>query len=516
MRIQMKDRFRKLASLICRWPISVLATGIYAYLPTFFMPVISSDEAGWATMARYIFSGLFYERISDNKPPLHFQIHWLASFGETSHLSLKIFIVLWTCFGALGLYKALLFFTEKSAAQFGAFLFTLFSGAVTYGAYSGERIITPLCIWATFLALSAKSFPTLRQLLREFSVGLVIGAAFQVKQTALVLALPSIWILTLSSRSVPHFIRRLLMVSFGGISISWLSWTLVGVPFSTIWREAFQMNFTYVQVANALTPEAFKDLLGNIVLILCVEYLPLILAVGFTCYHYCRQRPRAGGTWRSHLSSPATIALVVLVSSILCLSVGGRFYQQYFSVLLPSLCVFAVISSQWKAIRKTLIISGLVLITSLHVFTTARQLTNQNRNWNDEVVQLIERIRADTTVADKIWISNSLYSAYWMTGREPAVRYLYFLQVLNYVDPCRAPDSAMVENSTNQNFQKLMRDLQQNSPKIIFWTQNPRNNCSDRIKISNFPTLKAFIEENYDQVSATPLGLYFMRRAKNI
>ncbi len=514
--MQMSELFRKIANVIRGWPISILVTAIYAYLPTFFIPVISSDEAGWATMARYIFSGSFYERISDNKPPLHFQIHWLASFGETSHLSLKIFIVLWTCFGALGLYKALLFFTEKSAAQFGAFLFALFSGVVTYGAYSGERIITPLCIWATFLSLSAKYFPTSRKFAKEFGIGLIIGAAFQVKQTALLLALPSIWILTISSRSLLQFIGRFLMVSLGGVFISWMSWTLVGVPFSTIWREAFQMNFTYVQVANALTPKAFKDLLGNIVLILCVEYLPLILALGFTCYHYCRQRSATDCTWHSRLSSPATIALVVLISSVLCLSVGGRFYQQYFSVLLPSLCAFAVISSEWKVIRKTLTISGFVLITSLHIFTTARQLANQNRNWNDEVVQLIERIKTDTSLSDKIWISNSLYSGYWMTGREPAVRYLYFLQVLNYVDPCRAPDSAMVEDSTNQNFQKLMKDLRESSPKVIFWTQNPRNNCSDRIKISNFPTLKAFIDENYDQVSTTPLGLYFMRRTKNL
>lgn len=491
------------------WPYSVFAVALFSYMPTFFIPILGSDEAGWGTMSRWIFSGHFYEVISDNKPPLHFQIHWLASLGENSLISLKFFIYICACVSAFGLYKCLAYFVPEGQSRFCALLYALLSGLVNCGAYTGERVMIPFCVGASALCCSflvARS----KSLLKSFAVGIFIGAAIQIKQTALFLCIPALWILFFASPTLMAKIRHIFFVLIGVIGITFASWWLVGVPFSVIWREAYEMNFIYVGQSTATTAMGLADLLGNMSLMLGYEYLPVLIgSVGAISSRIFILR-------REDLKSPfAAVWLVglVVICSITALSVGGRFYQQYFSVLLPALVITSVsCPSKWLSF-KSIFIWSLLTVSSLHVFTVVRQVTGANRNWNPQIVDLIHRIKADTSPLDKIWISNSIYSAYWLTGRQPAVRYLYFLQVMHYVDPCRASDELLREDPNDSNFETLMADLEVSSPKVVFWTQSARNNCSDRLKLENFPSITRFLKQNYTLISHDDLGLYFLKKS---
>jgi hypothetical protein len=483
-----------------------------AFLPTFFIPFLHIDEGNWAAMSQYIFSGNFYQSLSDNKPPFLIQLFWFFSLGGKSMLALHIFTALWCMVGGIYFYqiftKHFPEFCSKETALWGSLLLILLSGVINYGAFSAELAFTPFLIIAIEFSLRLKRDKT--DFALGFLIGLCLGAAVNIKPTAAFLSLIPLILSFRSKRPLTTF----LFIFFGGLSLTAVSWLSVQAPLKTIWHEAFALNFQYVKFDNFKNADAMRDVLQNIGAALGLSYAAVFVgSVGaFIALLMTIFREQSYSAERIRL---LTLSLLVFTLSLFTVSYGRRFFQQYFVASLPSLVFFSIYSvskfgNRWKNILSILAVISLI---GFHTKIFYLQYNDKNKNWDSKIEKLIQEIKKDTSDNDTIWITNTPGSAYFETERKPAVKYYLFLHINHFAVICRAEDSELKEDSLDVLYQEALDSLKQNKPRVIFWTQRASNSCSDRIKISNYPSLANLLASEYEKAWENDLGIYFRRKS---
>ncbi|MDB5039067.1 MAG: hypothetical protein JWQ35_2595 [Bacteriovoracaceae bacterium] len=485
----------------------LLSTGL-SFFASFFIPVINTDEGGWATMAKYTFKHSLYTAVIDHKPPFLFQFHWLLSGGESSLILLHIMTALWMFLGALAFYYVLNFFLDERKAFFGALLFSLLSGVVNYGTFCPERFYLPFILFAALMAVRILKTDSLKsQIMNALLLGAFVGAAGCIKQPAFLMSLVPFWILL--KKGIP---RAAILSSVAVVSLlvfTWISWLLVEVPFSTIWSEAYQANFRYIHSRKELPAEHWKAVFDNILIVLGVGYLSIVLG----SLLFITRLKQFIFPVRDRLFNMASI-LLLLFTSIWMVSMGGRYYQNYMIILLPLLCLLTTMAVDWNSkLRKALTALAFLTAVGYVSFTLTQQLRDKNKNWDSQVKQVIESVKKDTSPTDSIWLHHAIPSIYYMTDRAPATRFLYFMHTIDYVDVCVAPESDLKEDLNNDRYQTLLQDLRAAKPKVIFWVHRHINTCADRLKLENFPTIEVMIKTDYTKAWSNALGTYYLRKS---
>lgn len=479
--------------------VSFLLFSIFVFLPTYFVPFFHVDEGFWATVSKYLFSGEFYDRFTDHKPPFLFELFWLFSFGSRSMAALHIMQALWVGVGAIACWRILLRYVDDKTAVYASIIFLCFMGIVNYGAFSAERAYVPLILFSILFALkSLESSPMIWVLIS----GAMAGFAASIKQPAGLLCLVAL----------SYFPRSRLFVSY---SLLWViallatglfTWIPLQVPFERIWSEAYAANFKYMKFNSFHAWESSKDVLQNIILIVFFSFLPLTLSFIGALRRLLKDRLAIRSALFIQLS-------FFFVCSLVVVSLGQRFLQQYFSALVPALVFIAVyFISQKNVYRKGLLMASIFWIVMWHGIGLYKQVNNKNQNWDAFIVRLVDEIKEDTSPEDLIWISNALHGVYYASDRKPAVTHLFFQTMLGYTDPCRASDDGLKEILDDPRYQKSLRQLRSGMPKVIFWNQRPANSCAHRLKIENFPEIKKILDENYSLKWEGPEGFYFLRK----
>lgn len=484
----------------------LLLASLSSAVPSYFIPFMHTDEGGWATLGQYTFSGGLYQLVTDHKPPLLMQIHWLFSFGEHWPAGAHLFASLWMGLGAYWFFKILIRFFDSTHSLYAALLLALLNGLVNQGTFSPERIYLPfLCLNALFALRSIESGKPLQKYFYALFAGISIGAAAAVKQPAVLFAAPVFWLLILER----NFFLPLCWATLGIFTMTALSWWATRTPYDVIWTEAYAVNFEYIRGYQSISTSQAVENLKNIALVLGVYYLPVTIG-SISALAYVRKlfKPKK-----------ETILLAFLfIVTLISVCLGKRFYQNYFVSALPLLCVLTIISltAQKSALKRNIVFSLAILaVLGCTIRTTAMQLSDRNKNWNASIRETVSQIEKDTLPGDTIWISHNLFSIYWATHRQPAVKYIFFHHITNYVDICRAQTGELRESLANVNYLRQLYDLDQNKPKVILWVQNHENSCTDRLLLSNFPSLAEWIERHYDRMEENKLGIYFKRKAED-
>jgi hypothetical protein len=160
-------------------------------------------------------------------------------------------------------------------------------------------------------------------------------------------------------------------------------------------------------------------------------------------------------------------------------------------------------------------ILSILAVISVTIFQTKiiyLTATDQNKNWNSSIRRLIYQTKQDTVDGERIWISNALGMVYHQTERPPAVKYYFFLHLINFAEICRADESELKEDLNNTIYKESIDRVVANPPKVIFWANRHEHSCSDRLKIENFPTVQHLLSAHYELVFQNELGLYFRRK----
>ncbi|MBN8555084.1 MAG: glycosyltransferase family 39 protein [Deltaproteobacteria bacterium] len=477
----------------------LIALTLWSGIPSFFTPFVHTDEGGWATLAKGLFTGEIYHDFTDHKPPLLFIVHWLFSFGETSLQILHFSTALWLGLGAMGLYWILQKYLSEKAAFFAAALFAILSGLIEGGAYLPERIYIPLAIFMVVCAMKGLETSSLKKrLLWFFVAGICAGSAACLKQPALLFISIPVYMMIQSRK---EFFLPFFAAAIGGLGITFGSWAVLRVPFHIIWQESYLANFTYMQFHQVNAAFQSTEIMKRIVAAFMVLSMPVFIG-GLRCLFLRFKNFK-------NLNKAFPMILLFMVTLII-VSLGRRFYETYFIAALPCFAIMTVLYFNEKFVERMMQLAVIVSV-SANTYYFTMQFTDRNKNWDSKIQALVSDIQKDSSPEDRIWINHNLQSVYYAANRKPAVKYIYFQHSIGYADPCTAADEQLVEHPDYENFQTNLKMLNEYKPKIIFWTQRPRNTCADRIKLENFPIFKKFIEDSYTKKWENKLGTYYLR-----
>lgn len=491
-----------------RFQLLLLSTLVF--LPNLVIPYLGGDESARHTICREAFTGGLYTQVTNNKPPLEPQINFLITLGGHAPILDHVFFILWIFIGALALRYLLQEFFTREAAHFAALFFVAFSAMANYGAGANERMFIPFLLLAAALVLwrrkrSLKPWPNF---LIYLAIGALCACATLIKQTAFLFVMVVVLWDWLYQPKISKVILSALGLFIGGTLLTLISWLATGVDFTIILREAYLVNLDYVKAP--LDPER-SDALKNSLYMLGYQLLPLTL-LGLAGFYFSFKEKNWKGRWREALLLCAWILV-----SIAAVVGGFRFQQPYFLILLPLLACGAARAYEHLSTRKYFVLSSALLaaliVGSYQTYIWWAQMTDRNPYWDSKVRSLIQEVKNDTSPDDSIWVSHSLFPVYVMTERKPGQRHLFFLSLLGQIDICKAPDSALQENTSLRAFQEGLHDLNTRKPKVIFWVERAKNGCSDRIKLENFPSIQGLIIANYQKVWHDPgFGTYYRRR----
>lgn len=471
----------------------------FSYFSSVILQFSHVDEGFWILVSKHAFSSELYTGFFDHKPPFLFQLTWLLSGGGSSIFLLHLSKILIGAISAFLLKEILRFYqcTEETARR-AALIFALTSGLTVLGAYSQERMIVFFCLITHFLFLHPRP-------LYYFLGGLAAGAAVGIKQTSLILLAPTLVHLLLSR-------RPWLSISIGALSaifFTLLSWLATGVELRVIWQEGYLANFRYVAFDSFGTTEGKLLVLQDVCLIF-LAVLPGLVLLPLYCF---LQKPKS---FFYPFDRKKLELIVWILSSLASVALGKRFFQQYFFILVPLLSALTALAvtrfqSPQKSFRWVFLLN-VTIVGIWMVYALTIQALDKNKHRDSLTEQLVHEIKTDSEPTDKIWISNSLHSVYFRADRTPAVRYLYFHWMVDFIDVCRVPEDQIRESIESPEYRETMEKLRADPPKIIFWTQRESNSCSNRLKIEKFPQIENLLKEKYDLKWQSALGMYFLRR----
>jgi 4-amino-4-deoxy-L-arabinose transferase-like glycosyltransferase len=487
---------------------------IFSFLPTFFLPVTHVDEGVFASLSRYAFSGQLYETYTDLKPPLLFQIYNIFSLGGQSMLAFHILQCLWLFAAGITFYFMAKRLLNAQSAFWGALLFCLLAGRINYGGGMPERLLTPLIVFATFLALYRTSVEqNWKRALIALAVGLLVGAASVVKQPGGLLGIAAFLILFLQKDRLSAWAFGI----FGIISAVFFSFLLTGVDFNTIWEEAYAVNFNSYMLAPIETPTKTFEILKNVFAMYFIEYTAItigalfFLGIGF-------RRLNASLKFfdlKDYKSLTILIALILFLFTALAISLGGRFYTNYQIMALFSLVTLSTLGIYYfggKKLAVSLISLAIASNLIFHTMTFYRVGSERFKDWDSRIQKLKSQILENSSGEDFIWISHGLPSLYFETKRDPAVKFIHFMHNLNYVDVCLIPEDRISEQRNNPHYDQILNELHERKPKLIFWTSRAKNSCTDRLKLEYFPEIKELLDKSYERIDSTELGRLFLRK----
>jgi hypothetical protein len=484
-----------------RQVLHLLLITLIAFLPAVLIPCVQLDEGIWASMAQHLFSGELYSDISDNKPPFLIELYWLFSGGASSMQLAHYLTAFWVFLGGIFFYFNLQNYFQKSSAFISTSIYILLSGTLLHGAFSAELAQTPLLIFAWYLSEQIIRTPTSCRLLRFLGLGMVLSLAVNTKPTAVFFLVIPMVMLWKSLR-----ISDLLFAFVAGLVTAGLSWSIVGARFHSIWSEVITSNMTYASAGTLQGPSAFSDILENISVSLVAAYGSVALGSLIALFSWIK----AGIKWSSYSTVLLITTILVLLVSI---GLGFRFYQHYFIATLPCLVLFSTFAlekSRW--LRWAIPSLASISLLGFHLQILKAQALDENKNWNKNLIFLANEILNDAKPNERVWFSNSMGPVYFLTHRKPASKRYLFLHYTRFVSVCRASEDLLQEDLTNPNYVDLIERLEKRNPAVIFWAQNPKNSCMNRVHLDRFPRIKSLIEAHYDLKWQNKDGLYFRLR----
>lgn len=530
----------------------VLATFVLGALlraPTFGRPLLSDDEAIYATVADAMVRGdRLYRDVVDHKPPLIYHLYQagFAAFGRYHTQGAHALVVLAVLLTA-GFLFAIVRRTEpaggpaaRAASLAAAALFLIFS--TTWHDYDAlaancELFVLPFLATAAWLLSRPAGRPPPGPL-THVAVGALVGTATLFKYQGLTFLGASlgllVWWMLLGritwSRAVTMALCQTAGVIVpGALYFAWCA-TAGNAAALLYW---FQFNFSYVGAGLTGVPALARGLrrtffIGGVAL---VPYaLGISSAVTTVRGIVCTARRReadaasAAGPCDSEViaatpSSTAVLGVLWLATSALAVTAGGRFFGHYFLLILAPLCLlaasaFARLWTMHRSYRLALVLLCAVPAVVFFVLATvggplAAALDEGEPPYED----VARRIAALTTADERIFVWGNSPQLYILARRPMGARFS-FCNYMTGESPGTPTETGERNADANQlpaSWDMLFSDLERRRPVLFVDAAAAGWDGYHRYPLSRYPRLRAYVDQHYRPVEVRA-GVVLYRR----
>jgi hypothetical protein len=518
-----------------RWAvlIAVFALGLALRLPTFFRPLLSDDEAIYATTADALSRGdLLYRDVVDHKPPLIYHVYQagFSALGAYNVHGAHVFVVL-----AVLVTASLLMAARRTNGDRGglaaATLYLIFS--TTWHDYDAlaancELFVVAAQACAAWLLVRDRTRPAAGgKPALHFAVGCLIGVAALFKYQGLTFLGVSVGMLVWS-----YLVGKLSPMRLVGFAICQIigatvpaalylgACALAGNAEATIYW--FRFNFSYVAAGlsgtEALVRATYRTaLIGGVAIV--AYALGLASAVGVVKGVVGKIRRGLRRDSDLDVSPVSLLGLLWLVTSAIAVAAGGRFFGHYFHLVLAPLCLLAgpMLVDLWKRGRAfRVVLSFLSLGPALTFFalaSVARPVAAAIDESDPAYDEVAARIAGLTSPDQRVFIWGNSPQLYVLARRPMGTRFS-FCNYMTGESPGTPTESGLRNADGNQlpvSWDMLFADLDSRRPELFVDAAAAGWDGYDKFPIKRYPRLQAYLDAHYRPIE-TANGVVLYRR----
>ena len=515
--------------------LAIFVVGILARVPTFCRPLLSDDEAIYATTADALVRGdLLYRDAVDHKPPLIYHIYQagFAALGRYNTHGAHALVILSVLLTA-GFLFAMKWREEatdaKGASLVAAGLFLIFS--TTWHDYDALAancelfLLTPqaFAAWLLLREISGQS-RGVRAWATHLAVGVLIGTSALFKYQGLTFLGASIGLLVwLSILGRATWSRTAAMAVCHGVG------ALVPPALYLLWCKAagnaaatvywFGFNFSYVG-AGLTGLAAVKRGLLRTGLVGGVAIVPYALGISAAVAAAAGMVRALGRRSKNVEPAPSVVlGLLWLATSAAAVATGGRFFGHYFHLILAPLCLLAApdFCRLWRKGRSyRVLLTLLCALPALFFFglaTFARPLAVALDESEPPYDDVAARIAAITAPDERIFVWGNSPQLYVLARRSMGTRFS-FCNYMTGESPGTPTETGQWNADANQlpaAWDMLFADLERRRPALFVDAAAAGWDGYDKFPIARYPRLRAYVDHNYRQVEVRA-GVVLYRR----
>jgi hypothetical protein len=368
-------------------------------------------------------------------------------------------------------------------------------------SFDGEMLMNVPIIWAWAIAFRRSSSRLRPEL---FAAGMLLGAAFLLKQPAAIAAVPlGIYLLLPSYRTQRSLTRTDSVVQ--GVILTLGFFAALGSVTIVLWDQGILHEGFYWTIGDHDIPFVFWQ--KGIVITLA--FLAVCLPLVFGAIMACRDKREI---WTGR-TPERTALLGLLAASAIGAAASARFYPHYYVQLIPPLALLAapyygrlwsrtIQPSRWLLRPK---VTYAWLAVTIIAFSIAHWVGLAQRRVPSETgLYLLTHSAHD----DRIFVWGQSAEMYLDAHRRPACRYITTFPLTGYVFGGPTPGFDTRSRILHGAWTTLEQDFEKHPPAYIV------DLCSapgELYPVRDFPILAKLLAERYQPVARTAEGVIYHR-----
>ncbi len=522
--------------------LAVFALGVVLRAPTFLRPLLSDDEAIYATTADALARGdQLYRDVVDHKPPLIYHLYraGFALAGPYDTQGAHLLVVL-----SVLLTAGLLFSIasgERAARGEGlaaAGLFLIFS--TTWHDYDALAancelfLLLPQALGAWLLLRDLRAPARgARGWARHLAIGALIGTSALLKYQGLTFLGASIGMLlwwSLRGRAPRSWVASRALCQVAGALAPAALYVLRCRAAGNAADAIYWLRFNFSYVGAGLTGfEALGRGLRRTGLVGGAALVPYALGIwgavtaardlARSLGHRTQGTPDDAPGSVEVPATPAVLGLLWLATSALALSAGGRFFGHYFHLILPPLCLLAApgFVRLWQTGgARRLALAVLCALPALLFFALgsfARPLAARLDESEPPYAEIAARIDRLTAADERIFVWGNSPQLYVLARRPMGARF----SSANFVtgeSPGTPTETGARNADANQDpvrWQMLFDDLERRRPALLVDAAAAGWDGYGKYPLARYPRLRGYVDAHYRPVEVSA-GVVLYRR----
>jgi hypothetical protein len=521
--------------------LATFALGVLLRLPTFGRPLLSDDEAIYATTADALARGdLLYRDVVDHKPPLIYHVYqagfaMLGRYDTHGAHALVVLSVLLTAAWLFAIARGEAAPRAERAGLAAAALFLIFS--TTWHDYDALAANCELFLLAP---QSAAAWLLLRDLRRpsrgpralaaHLAVGALIGTSALLKYQGLTFLGASIGVLVwwafLGRTSWSRALAAAACHAAGAAlppALYLLACAAAGNAAATLYW--FRFNFSYVAAGLTGTAALARGLrraamIGGVALVPYALGAAAAVSVAAGVARVVRRRrARAPGLDAAVPAPEMVLGLLWLGTSGVALAAGGRFFGHYFLLVLAPLCLLAapgfcrLWDRGWSYRAPLVALCALPALFFFALATVGRPLAARLDEGEPAYDEVAARIAALTAPDERVFVWGNSPQLYILARRPMGTRFS-FCNYMTGESPGTPTETGQWNADANQlpaAWDMLFDDLDRRRPALLVDAAAAGWDGYDKFPLSRYPRLRAYVDRNYTPVEVRA-GVVLYRR----
>jgi 4-amino-4-deoxy-L-arabinose transferase-like glycosyltransferase len=488
--------------------LGIILLTVAIRLPSLVYPRPIDSEAMYSVVANEVVDGgRPYIDAVERKPPLLFWTY-AAVFqmaGKFNWKALHMVALVWTLCAMAGLYVIGHELFDRNTGLIGALFYGVFQHWLTWKNLSidGEMLMNLPIIWAWAIALRRNSSRLRPEL---FPAGVLLGAAFLLKQPAAIAAVPLGIYLLLPSYRASRSLTPINSIIQAAILTAGF-FTALGLVTIVLWKQGILYEAFYWTIADHDVPHVFWQKGIVITLAFLGACLPLIIGAIIGCRDNAK-------IWAGR-TAERTALLGLLAASAIGAAAGARFYPHYYVQLIPPLALLAApyYARLWSRtmqpphwlLRPAATYAWLSL--TIIAFSIVHWVGLTQRRVPSEVGRYLS---THSSPHDRIFVWGQFSEIYLDAHRRPASRYITTFPLTGYVFGGPIPGFDTRSRILPGAWTNLERDFARHPPIYIVDLQADPKTAQYPAK--DFPILAKLLAELYQPVAHTAEGVIYRMR----